>query len=66
MGKSKDFLVQHRWLNLKTLAHEIYPTNKSAETYLSRKLRGVRPWTEKDEIKAKKALIRIAKKLEKL
>lgn len=61
--KAKDFLKNDTSVNAKYIADKMWPTNKAAKVYLSQKLNGVRPWTENDEIEAKKMLNELADKL---
>ncbi|GAB3881164.1 GIY-YIG nuclease family protein [Spirosoma agri] len=51
-----DFLKSTRWLNIDWVANQMWPNNKSANTYLSRKLSGERPFTRKDALLAKDVL----------
>lgn len=63
--KVKDFLLSEDCINLKAIANKIWPDNKAAEAYMYRKLSNDRPWTEKDEEKAKAALKALADRIEK-
>ncbi|MGJ1499639.1 hypothetical protein ACR79R_20165 [Sphingobacterium spiritivorum] len=54
--KIKEFLTNGGAINLRYVAAKMWPTNKSADAYMSRKLNGDRPWTDKDERKAKQIL----------
>ena len=64
--KAKDFLLNDSPVNLKYVAGKMWPTNKSADTYMSRKLNGDRPWTEKDEQKAIEVLNELADRIKSL
>lgn len=61
--KAKDFLINDPSINTGFIASEMWPTNRSAKTYMSRKLNGERPWTEKDEDKAKEVLNHLADRI---
>lgn len=52
----KEYLLKQKDFYLSALAFRMWPANKSADTYLSVKLSGKRPFTEKDEDLARKAL----------
>ena len=52
----KEYLLTQKDFMLSALASRMWPDNKSADTYLSVKLSGKRPFTEKDEQLARKAL----------
>jgi hypothetical protein len=54
----KEFLLRSRELNLSGIAELMWPTNKRAASYLSRKLNGLdnRSFTEKDAELALKVL----------
>ncbi|MDB5240069.1 MAG: hypothetical protein JWP57_694 [Spirosoma sp.] len=52
----KDFLKTNKDINLSELAQKMWPNNKSAKTYLSRKINGERPFTRKDAELAKRVL----------
>lgn len=62
----KEYLQTTKKVSLKYLAEEMWPTNKSADTYLTKKLRGQRPWTETDEELARKALHKLGIELKDL
>lgn len=59
----KDYLLTQKDFYLSALAFKMWPDNKSADTYLSSKLSGTRPFTPKDEKKARKALKELGIKL---
>lgn len=46
-------------IDLKSIAALMYPTNKAAGSYLSKKLKGERPFTKDDTDKAILALVEI-------
>lgn len=54
----KEYLQTQKEFQLSALAKLMWPQNKTADNYLSRKLNGLtgRSWTEKDEKLARKAL----------
>jgi hypothetical protein len=54
----KDYLLTQKEFQLSALAFRMWPNNKAADTYLSKKLNGLddRTFTAKDEILARKAL----------
>lgn len=58
-----EFLKTTKDINLTTLAFKMWPKHKSANTYLSVKLSGARPWTAKDEAKAAEILKELGIKL---
>lgn len=58
-----EYLKTTKELNLATLAFKMWPNHKSADTYLNVKLKGTRPWTEKDESKAAEILKEMGIKL---
>lgn len=64
----KDFLLTTEDINLASIAKKMYPTNKSAATYLNRKLRETdgRSFTEKDAENAIKVLASIAGDISKI
>lgn len=53
-------------IDLIHIAALMYPTNKAANSYLSKKLKGDRPFTKADETKAINALKSIGKDWEKI
>lgn len=54
----KEYLLSDKEINLAALANRMWPTNKSAKTYLSAKLngKGERDFTRSDEKLARKCL----------
>ncbi|QEL01553.1 hypothetical protein FKG96_12300 [Olivibacter sp. LS-1] len=64
----KEFLKTNPDINLASIASKMWPTNKSAKTYLSRKLSGEgdRPWTDKDSAKAKEVLKQLSDEIQRL
>lgn len=64
--KAKEFLTNEPSVNASAIANKMWPTNKSAKTYMSRKLSGDRPWTEKDEAKALEVLNELADRIKSL
>lgn len=62
----KDFLKSNKTLNLSEVATLMWPNNKSAKTYLSRKLNGERPFTKKDALRAKAILTQLGVELTEL
>jgi hypothetical protein len=54
----KEFLLTSKEINLTAIALKMYPTNKGAQSYLSRKLNGIdnRTFTKKDAELALKVL----------
>lgn len=64
--KVKEFLTNDPFVNLKHVAREMWPNNKASDTYISKKLNGALPWTEKDEAKAKKVLKRLSEQISNL
>ncbi len=55
---AKEYLLSDKCeVKSESIAKRMYPTNKNANSYLSRKLAGKsgRSWTDKDEQKALKA-----------
>jgi hypothetical protein len=61
----KDFLLSSKELNLSGIAELMWPSNKSAASYLSRKLHGLdnRVFTEKDAELALKVLKELGVKI---
>lgn len=51
-----NYLKVQTDLNLKEIAFKMWPKHKSANTYLSTKLNGGRPFTDKDKKKLRKIL----------
>ena len=64
--KAKDLLLNEPAINASVIANKMWPTNKSAKTYMSRKLNGDRPWTDKDEQKAIEVLNELAERIKAL
>lgn len=54
--KAMDYLKNSRAINASVIAERMWPKNKTAKSYMSRKLNGERPWTAKDEQLAIKVL----------
>lgn len=48
---AKDFLINTTALNLSSIAKAMWPNNKTAPMYLDKKLKDIRPWTKKDELR---------------
>lgn len=59
----REYLTNQTELQLITVARLMWPKNKNANVYLSMKLNGTRPWTTKDDERAKEAIQQIAEKL---
>lgn len=59
----KDYLIEQKEIKLSFIAESMWPTNKGAKGYLSKKLNGDLPWTEKDNEMAKRVLIELGEKL---
>ena len=59
----KAYLIKQSALQLNSVARLMYPKNQAAHVYLSRKLNGNRPWTDKDNEKCRLALKKIAEEL---
>ena len=60
---AKEFLKVEKSLNLTAIAENMWPDNKAAKSYLTRKLSdsgSSRPWTESDEVLASKVLNELA------
>lgn len=51
-----EYLKSSRAINASAIAEKMWPSNKTAKSYMSRKLNGERPWTDKDEQLAIKVL----------
>jgi hypothetical protein len=64
----KEFLLTSKELNLSSIAGLMWPTNKRAASYLSRKLNGLdsRSFTEKDAELAFKVLKDLGQRIEQL
>jgi len=62
----KDYLINHSPIELSYIAGKMWPENKAAKSYLSKKLSGERPWTEKDNALAKKVINELGDELSKL
>lgn len=64
----KDFLLSSKELNLSGIAELMWPTNKKAASYLSRKLHGLdnRSFTAKDAELALKVLNELGVKIKEL
>jgi len=64
----KQFLLKSKELNLSGIAELMWPTNKSAASYLSRKLHGIdnRTFTQKDAALALKVLNELGVKISQL
>jgi Lon protease-like protein len=56
----KEFLISDKTLNRSELARRMWPSNKKPESYLSQKLTGMLPFTQKDAQRALKVLNEIA------
>lgn len=48
----EDYLKNHCKVEFAFIASKMWPTNKDAGTYLSKKLKGERPFTKRDAEKA--------------
>jgi hypothetical protein len=61
----KDYLINQKEFSLKALAFRMWPNNKTADNYLSKKLHGYsdQQFTAKDEKLARKALKELGVKL---
>jgi hypothetical protein len=59
----KQYLIDQKDLQLSAIANRMWKNNKNAKVYLSMKLKGDRPWTEKDNITAHAALVELGKVL---
>ena len=59
----REYLTNQTELQLTAVAKLMWPKNKNAKVYLSMKLNGTRPWTNKDDHLAKDAIQQIADKL---
>ena len=60
----KEYLLKQDAINLAYIASKMWPTNKGAKSYLSTKLSDYgRPWTDKDNELAKKALNELGNEL---
>jgi hypothetical protein len=66
--KIKEYLMTTDEINVAYVARQMFPSNKSAHTYISRKLNGTdgRSWTQKDEDSAKVILNQLGEKLKNL
>jgi hypothetical protein len=62
----KEFLLHDKTLNHSELARRMWPTNKSPEAYLSRKLHGARVFTRRDATRALAILRNLAIELSSL
>lgn len=64
----KEYLLNQSAINLAYIAGKMWPTNKSAKTYLSMKLNdnGGRTWTTKDNDLAKRAINELGEELKNL
>ncbi|HLT86472.1 MAG TPA: hypothetical protein VKZ57_02715 [Sphingobacterium sp.] len=61
MSKVKEFITDQNMIHQSHIAFRMWPNNVSADSYLRQKLKGVLPWTAKDEQKAKAVLKYFAK-----
>jgi hypothetical protein len=52
----KEYINKQCPIDKAFIAERMWPTNKGAKSYLSKKLSGERPWTEKDNDLAKKVI----------
>lgn len=65
----KEYLLNTDEVSLKYIAKEMWPNNKSANTYLTTKLKGKNPkrqWTQSDENLAREVLHNLGIKLQNL
>lgn len=62
----KEYLINTCPIDLSLIASKMWPSNSSAKIYLSMKLNGKRPWTEKDNLLAKKVINEIGHELKDL
>lgn len=64
----KKYIIEQTAVDLGYIARKMWPDNKSAKTYLSRKLNGTdgRTWTQKDNELAKRVLNELGIELAKL
>lgn len=64
----KEFLLNTKEINLTGIAEQMWPNNKSAKTYLSKKLNGLdnRVFTQKDAELALKVLNELGIKISEL
>jgi hypothetical protein len=52
----KEYIINQCPIDKAFIAERMWPTNKGAKSYLSKKLSGERPWTEKDNALAKQVI----------
>ncbi|WP_069658616.1 hypothetical protein [Arcticibacter eurypsychrophilus] len=64
----KEFLLTEKKINLSAIAWEMWPDNKGAHSYLSRKLNNIdgRTFTDKDSALALKVLKNLGIKIDEL
>lgn len=62
----KEYLTTVCPVDKAYIANRMWPENKAAKSYLSKKLSGERPWTEKDNDLAKRVINEIGIELSKL
>jgi hypothetical protein len=52
----KEYILNDCPIEKSVIAERMWPTNKAAKSYLSKKLSGERSWTDKDNALAKKVV----------
>lgn len=52
----KEYIIERCPIDKAFIAEKMWPTNKAAKSYLSKKLNGERPWNEKDNALAQKVI----------
>lgn len=61
--KVRDYLISQNAVTLAYVASQMWPGNKSAKVYLSKKLNGALPWTQADEESALEILRKLGEEL---
>lgn len=62
----KEYLINTCPVDLSVIAARMWPNNAASKIYMSMKLNGKRPWTEKDNLLAKKVINELGEELKAL
>lgn len=64
MFEAFTFIRDEKSINRTEIANAMWPDNKHAKTYMSKKMKGHIEWTDKDEKKAREVLALLGKKID--